>query len=155
MVRPCLPHRLRSRHSETHAASATAGGAVRPADYLAAGFQPCARDAERGPRDVARSTRVTAATHAKSQVRADGATFLDRQSEQQRLVDLGELAPGRPLHRMQVRIHLGGRLHRRRAEARYARHAFVAMVNPGGTGSPNRVISARLAPMPRSPSLKS
>ena len=46
--------------------------------------------------------------------------------------------------------------------ARYARHASVEIVNPGGTGSPILTISARLAPLPPSrsfwslpPSLKS
>src|SRR4051812_11104249 len=32
--------------------------------------------------------------------------------------------------------------------ARYRRHASVVTVNPGGTGNPSRVISARLAPLP-------
>jgi hypothetical protein len=32
--------------------------------------------------------------------------------------------------------------------ARYARHASVVIVNPGGTGSPRFVISARFAPLP-------
>ncbi len=38
---------------------------------------------------------------------------------------------------------------------RYSRHASVVMVKPGGTGSPIRVISARLAPLPPSRSLRS
>jgi hypothetical protein len=32
--------------------------------------------------------------------------------------------------------------------AMYARHASVVIVNPGGTGSPRFVISARFAPFP-------
>ncbi len=45
---------------------------------------------------------------------------------------------------------------------KYARQASVVMVKPGGTGNPNRVISAKFAPFPpkrsaivRSPSVKS
>ena len=48
-----------------------------------------------------------------------------------------------------------------RPSARYAMHAAVVMVNPGGTGSPRRVMSATFAPLPpsrsrmsREPSLK-
>src|SRR6266536_3551376 len=33
---------------------------------------------------------------------------------------------------------------------RYALHASVVIVNPGGTGRPRRVISARFAPLPPS-----
>ena len=34
--------------------------------------------------------------------------------------------------------------------ARYARHASVEIVNPGGTGNPSFTISARFAPLPPS-----
>src|SRR5665647_3438405 len=37
----------------------------------------------------------------------------------------------------------------------YARQASVVMVNPGGTGSPSLVISARFAPLPPRRSLRS
>ena len=37
-----------------------------------------------------------------------------------------------------------------RPAARYARHASVEIVNPGGTGSPSFTISARFAPLPPS-----
>ncbi len=39
--------------------------------------------------------------------------------------------------------------------ARKSRHASVVMVNPGGTGNPMFVISARLAPFPPSRSFMS
>ena len=39
--------------------------------------------------------------------------------------------------------------------ARYWRHASVVTVNPGGTGNPSRVISARFAPLPPSRSFSS
>ena len=38
---------------------------------------------------------------------------------------------------------------------RYALHASVVMTNPGGTGSPRFVISARLAPLPPNKSFRS
>ena len=38
--------------------------------------------------------------------------------------------------------------------ARYALHASVVIVNPGGTGSPNEVISASPAPLPPSSSFR-
>ena len=38
---------------------------------------------------------------------------------------------------------------------RYRRHASVVTVNPGGTGNPNRVISARFAPLPPNRSFSS
>ena len=38
---------------------------------------------------------------------------------------------------------------------RYSRQASVVIVKPGGTGMPSRVISARLAPLPPSRSLRS
>ena len=71
--------------------------------------------------------------------------------------DTSSGSPGSPsflppvvLQRRQVGGHLVVQPLRRWPASRYARHASVEIVNPGGTGSPSFTISARLAPLPPS-----
>ena len=73
-------------------------------------------------------------------------------AHQQRVVPVAQPPAEVVLQLTQRHRHLHPQLARFLPGSRYARHASVVIVKPGGTGSPSLVISARFAPLPPSSS---